>query len=273
MRYNTFCFVDNLLCPATRSWNMIGTSFTFWHLHRTMISNPILKPIGFICPSPLASTFFVVQKNPDIGSVEPLNGHANAVAPALMILRCRAHAATPPPSTFLEPTLNSTWPVKTGCATAGTLSGSCCRSASMHKIVSYLALENPRRTAELSPLPSDLLRTWIRIGYVFFRSSTILMVSAVPLLSSSTTSSSAFKFALFNALNNRVHNSLMFSYSLYVGTITESSEVPVPAPADIPSTPGSLPREAPRAREPPAQPLGRRSGRRRRKRGEAEEAE
>jgi len=163
IRYKKFCLVDNLLSPATLSWNMMGTSCTDLHWHRVMISKPILKPMGFILFSPRASTSFVVQKNPDIGSVEPDNGHANSVAPALIIFRCKAQAATPPPGTFLEPTENSAFLSRTGFATAGTLSGSCCKSASMQRSVLYLAFENPKSTAELKPLPSAFLRQCMRI--------------------------------------------------------------------------------------------------------------
>mmetsp|Transcript_27202 Transcript_27202/g.43179 ORF Transcript_27202/g.43179 Transcript_27202/m.43179 type:complete len:216 (-) Transcript_27202:78-725(-) len=200
---------------------MIGTSLIVLHRHRTMISKPILNPIGFM-RSPLAKTSFVVQKNPDIGSVEPLRGHASNVAPALMTLRWKAQAATPPPGTFRDPTLNSAFFVRTGSATAGTDSGSCCRSASIQSIVSYFAFEKPSNTAELNPLPTDLSRTCMRTGYLDFKSSTIPIVASVPLLSSSNIRSSASNPALAVALNKRVHSSSMFSYSSYVGTITES---------------------------------------------------
>mmetsp|Transcript_20489 Transcript_20489/g.64469 ORF Transcript_20489/g.64469 Transcript_20489/m.64469 type:complete len:275 (-) Transcript_20489:894-1718(-) len=152
-KYSTFCFADSFDSPASRSRNVIGTSTTREQSQRTMISRPILNPTGRGVPR--ARAFFVVQKKPDIGSVDFVSGNASAVAPAEMARRTADHSKpTPPAPTLRLPTLKSARPSSTGAATAGTASGSCCRSASMQSTTPCSAAPKPKSTADERPRPS-----------------------------------------------------------------------------------------------------------------------
>merc|ERR1719460_1219746 len=123
-----------------------------------MISRLILKPIELIYLA-LFKVSFVVQKKPLIGSVEPAIGHASRVAPQLIKRLKKFHSKpTPPPFVYREPTENSALPSRTGDATAGTLSGSCWRSASMHSMVGLAAFSKPKSTALLRPRHSERFR-------------------------------------------------------------------------------------------------------------------
>lgn len=62
-----------------------GTSSHFLQRQRTIISSPILNPMGLQRAFPLARMSLEMQKKPDIGSVQVVRGSARTVAPMEMI--------------------------------------------------------------------------------------------------------------------------------------------------------------------------------------------
>mmetsp|Transcript_16202 Transcript_16202/g.49011 ORF Transcript_16202/g.49011 Transcript_16202/m.49011 type:complete len:209 (+) Transcript_16202:312-938(+) len=204
----------------------MGTSWTVRQRDRTMISRAILKPRAL---RPLVrarwNVAFSTQKKPDIGSVDLASGHASNVAPFEMTRRRSDHSKpTPPWSTLREPMANWASPRSTGATTAGTDSGSCCRSASMHASTSNLPSEKPSTTALLRPRPSPLRRTCMCTGYPSFSRNafTTASLAAVPADSSSAKRSSTSSAAFRVAANNRRVSSAKFSVSLYVGTTIDT---------------------------------------------------
>ena len=60
-------------------------------------------------------TVFVVQKKPDIGSVEDVSGQASSVAPLLMALLMIDHSNLPHNSTHSDAVARNDFPQTTAC--------------------------------------------------------------------------------------------------------------------------------------------------------------
>ena len=138
------------------------------------------------------------------------------MAPQLITRRASGQLpSTSPPPTWREPTEKSAAPSSTGAATAGTDSGSCCRSASITSTTACRAIPMPSTTADERPEPSWRRRTCARTAYPSFCSAaTAASVSTVPCPeSSSTSSSSASSFAARSALKSRVVSGFTLSAS------------------------------------------------------------
>ncbi|KAH3672241.1 hypothetical protein WICPIJ_010093 [Wickerhamomyces pijperi] len=99
----------------------------------------------------LVKYFFCKPKKPDIGSVAVVNGTARILAPPEMTRRYNGQSLSiPTPAAYLVPMTN-------GCflnlfKKSGTLSGGCCKSASIQTKYSPLDSWKPLNTAEDNPL-------------------------------------------------------------------------------------------------------------------------
>mmetsp|Transcript_36927 Transcript_36927/g.109867 ORF Transcript_36927/g.109867 Transcript_36927/m.109867 type:complete len:241 (-) Transcript_36927:24-746(-) len=221
-----FCLIVSFDSPASRSRKVIGTSRTRVQRQRTISSSPILNPFVLMpAAAPRASVSLDRQKKPDMGSDEPDRGTARRVAPWEMARRKSDHSKpTPPPPTLRDPTAKSASPSRTGLATAGTASGSCCKSASMHKTTGAAAAPKPFSTADASPRPSPRLRARSCTSNPSAASAaTAAAVAAEPGDSSSATMSSARTHALRVAANRRRVRGSMLGASSNAGTTTDSS--------------------------------------------------
>jgi hypothetical protein len=110
-----------------------------------------------------------IPKKPDIGSLNGVNGRANARAPALITRRYTGQlASTDVPGAYRVPSTNGA-PSINACKSSGTFSGGCCRSASMQ--MRYFDVDaaslKPRNTADDNP--RSVVRTMILQLYAFFR--------------------------------------------------------------------------------------------------------
>ena len=162
------------------------------------------------------------QKKPLMGSVEGVSGRASSVAAVDISWRSIDHWNPRPPCvTWREPTTKSAVPLSTGTASAGTDSGSCWRSASMHSTVVYLATAKPSSTALDSPRPSALCRACTCTAYSSDASlQAMALVAADPGDSSSTMSSSTSRPAARVAAKSRSVSGRIFGASSNAGTTT-----------------------------------------------------
>ena len=142
----TMTLPDNLDSPSVLTPKENGTSpigTLLGNGNFTNKSNATLKPCGLIfLASSCTRYFFCKPKKPLIGSEAVVNGLAMALAPEEMTLRYNGQSLSiPTPGAYLVPKTN-------GCFLKlsnnwGTLSGGCCKSASMQIRYSPLASWKP----------------------------------------------------------------------------------------------------------------------------------